>query len=189
MTRRSILVVAGLLVAGCATPPPVSVPREEPRIALPSREQKLERDFQARAHALMREERWADAEVQWKLLLLLRPDQVEYRHELEAARRHIVDIAAEANAHAAAARKRGDLDGATTQYLRALATDRDNEIAAQGLREIERERNRRAYLNRPPRLAPVVNAAKRSAPVELEPEYAQRQKTGNGEDASHPPRR
>ncbi len=188
MTRRAVFVIPALLLAGCVTPPPAAVPPEEPRVTLPSREQAVERDFQARARNLVREQRWADAEVQWKLLLLLRPDQAEYRRELEATRRHIADVAAEANARAAAARKRGDLDGATTQYLRALAADRDDETAAQGVREIERERNRRAYLNRPPRSAPAVNAVKRGAPVELEPEYMQRQRAGNGGEATHAPR-
>jgi hypothetical protein len=49
------------------------------------------------------------------------------------------------------ARRNGNLDRATIEYLRVLSVDRNNARAAQGLRDIERERTRRNYLNRPPR--------------------------------------
>ena len=175
------------LLAGCATaPPPLQAPAE-PRAALPAREQTLERDYRARALALMHAQRWAEAKVQWELLLLLRPGAAEYRAQLEAAHKHIAETAADAAALAAAARKRGDLDTAAMQYLRALAADQDNTAAAQALREIERERTRRAYLNRPPRSLPGAIVGKPGAPVELEPDYMQRHRSGNGDEAA--PRR
>ncbi len=175
-------IVAALMLAGCAVPAPTAGPAPSP--ALSSREHTLERDWRARATALTREQRWAEARVQLELLQLLDPAAADYRTQLESVRRTIAGVAAEAHAQAAAARRRGDLDAATTQYLRALAADRDDAAAAQGLREIERERVRRAWLNRPPRSMPNGAAGK---PAEMEPEYVQHQKNGNGDAAS--PRR
>jgi hypothetical protein len=181
--------LASLLI-GCVTSPGSGpAPPEPARTAMPSREQTLERDYHARATALMHEGRWADAKVQWELLLMLRPGAAEYRTQWEIARKQIADTAAAAIDHAAAARKRGDLDPATIQYLRALAADRENTTAAQGLREIERERTRRAYLNRPPRTVLGIITGNPSAPVELESDYMQRQKPGNGDNGTRPPRR
>lgn len=188
MTARAVLgALALLLLAGCAmrAPLPVAGPTAA---ALPSREQSIERDYRSRALALMREGRWADAEVQWELLLLLRPGDTESRSQLESARKSIAETAQGANALAAAARKRGDLETATTQYLRALAADHDNAVAAQGLREIERERVRRAYLRRPPRNMLGGAMGRPGTPPETEPEYVQRQKAGNGGEASAPHR-
>lgn len=186
MTARPLFGALALLLAGCAlrAPLPPAGPTTAP---LPSREQSLERDYRSRALALMREGRWADAEVQWELLLLLRPAP-EYRSQLETARKNIAETAQGANALAAAARKRGDLETATTQYLRALAADHDNAVAAQGLREIERERMRRAYLNRPPRNMLGVIMGKPGAPPETEADYVQRQRSGSGSETAAPRR-
>lgn len=140
------------LAAGCATAPPVAPPIEErPAPSAPSPVQMLEGPHRARALNLMQERRWAEAAIQWELLLLLRPQSSEYRALLATTRKHIEDTAHDALGDAEQARKRGDLDAAATQYLRALNADRDNQGAANGLREIERERVRRAYLNRSPR--------------------------------------
>jgi len=191
VARGALLAFLALSLAGCVTAPvQESTPTEPVRPTLPSREQSLERDYRARAASLMREGRWADANVQWELLLLLRPGSADYRTQLDVARKHIADIAAEAIELASSARKRGELDAATTQYLRALAADRDNLAAAQGLRDIERERTRRAYLNRPPRAVLGILTGNPNAPVELEPDYMQRQKPGNGDsNGSRSPRR
>jgi hypothetical protein len=181
------LVVASLLAACAAVPPPPS-PATPEGIAARSPDERLEGDFRRRALALMQERRWAEAEVQWKLLLLLRPGTGEYAGQLEATRRAIAEVAAEANAHAAAARRRGDLDTATTQYLRALAADRDNAVAAAGLREIELERNRRAYLHRPPRSVGANGAVRTGAASAMEPEYSERHRPPSDAAASHAPR-
>ncbi len=190
MSRRgATLVVLAALLAGCATSPPPGVATGAASALLPAREQTLERDWRARAAALMHERRWADAQVQLELLLLLRPGAVEYRSQLETVHRAIVDTAADASAQAAAARRRGDLEAATVQYLRALAADRDNAAAAQGLREIERERVRRAYLNRPPRSVPSTITGRSGPLAESESDYAQRAKPGNRDDTAHAVRR
>jgi hypothetical protein len=187
---RLALAFLAMLEAGCVTPAaPVAEPPEPVRTTLPAREHTLERDYRARSAALMKDGRWADAKVQWELLLLLNPGSTEYRSQLDVTRRRIDDAAAEANAHAATARRRGDLETATTQFLRALAADRENPVAIQGLREIERDRTRRAYLNRPPRSVPGVTTEKPGAPVELEHDYMQRHKPGNGDDEARTLRR
>jgi hypothetical protein len=70
-----------------------------------------------------------------------------------------------------------------------LAADRENAIATQGLREIERDRTRRTYLNRPPRAVLGVMTGKPGAPVELESDYMQPQKPANGDESARFPRR
>jgi hypothetical protein len=188
--RCLALTCLAFLLVGCVTLPGSGpVPQEPVRTTLPSREQTLERDYHARATALMHEGRWADAKVQWELLLLLRPASAEYRTQWEVAQKRVTDTAADAIELAAAARKRGDLEMATTQYLRALAADRENAIASQGLREIERERTRRAYLNRPPRTVLGIITGNPSAPVELESDYMQGQKPASGDNGTRSPRR
>jgi tetratricopeptide (TPR) repeat protein len=188
--HRLAYAACALLAAGCANLRPPLAPAESARSRLPTREQTLERDYRARAAALMRDGRWADARVQWELLLVMDPAATEYRNQLDLTNRQIADTAADANAQAAAARKRGDLEGAATHFLRALAADRDNAVATQGLRDIERERVRRTYLNRPPRGMPRTGNGKSSgATVEFEPEYMQREKAGSGDEPTPAPRR
>lgn len=188
MARASsaAIAVAGLLVA-CASVPPPPAPAAPAAITVAAQDERLERDYRRRALALMQERRWADAKVQLELLLLLRPGAGEYATQLEAVRRSITDVAAEANAQAMAARRRGDLDGATTQYLRALAADRDNAVAAAGLREIEVERNRRAYLHRLPRSA-GADGAKADTETEIAPGYFERHRPDGAAAVPHAPR-
>ena len=52
----------------------------------------------------------------------------------------------------AQALKRGDLDAAAVQYLGALSLQPDHAQAADALRQIERERNKRSYLGKHSRL-------------------------------------
>jgi len=99
----------------------------------------------------MRERNWADALVQWELLALLKPDSRDYRNALAETRSRIRESAGGFARAAEQAHKQGNLDQATLLYLRVLNVDRDNAAAAQALRDIDAERTRRAYLNRPPR--------------------------------------
>jgi hypothetical protein len=147
------LVAIGLSMAGCVTPPSAEAPSAAvPSIpSAPPLAQVVEATYLERAETLVRERRWADALVQWELLALLRPDSQKYRDEIELARKRIAQTVAESLEAAEQARRRGNADQAAVQYLRALSADRNNLRAAQGLREIERERTRRAYLNRAPR--------------------------------------
>lgn len=164
-TRRARggLLVATLLVGACAgTPatrapdgapavPPEASPEPPPVAGPPAAVVSVETAYRSRAEALARERRWADAALQWELLALLRPDVAEYGANAADARRRATEAAAERLRAAEAARQRGDLEQASVHYLRALAADPADTRAAEALREIERERVRRAYLNRGPR--------------------------------------
>jgi tetratricopeptide (TPR) repeat protein len=154
MTHRRLhagcyAVAAGLLLGACATPQP---PAPAPRAAsLPRPHDAIEATYRERAQAAVKDRRWHEALVNWEVLALLRPDVPEYRAQIDQANRRIAEISAEALRAAETARKRGDLEGAQTQYLRVLAVDPDHAEAMQALRDMERDRVRRAYFNRPPR--------------------------------------
>jgi len=145
-----LVLAAALLLGACATPPP---PAQTPRatVALPSSQDNLESTYRERAQAAVKDRRWADALVQWEVLALLRPNVPEYRAQVEQTQKRIVETTTEALRAGEAARKRGDVDAAQTQYLRVLAVDPDHAEAMQELRELERDRVRRAYFNRAPR--------------------------------------
>jgi tetratricopeptide (TPR) repeat protein len=147
--RARVAVTLCVALVGCVTPPqPQQAAAPQP--ATPSYS-KTENEYRSRALALSNERRWAEALAQWELLLLMRPGSSEYREQVDRTRKQIAEGVAEALGAADQARRRGDLDRASTEYLRVLSLDAGNTAAAQGLREIERERTRRAYLNRPPR--------------------------------------
>jgi hypothetical protein len=141
-------------MAGCVTPPATDTPATPAPIAVPAQAapaEVLEARHHERAQAFMRERNWADALVQWELLALLKPDSREYHTALAETRSRIRESADGFARAAEQAHKQGNLDQATLLYLRVLNVDRDNAAAAQALRDIDAERTRRAYLNRPPR--------------------------------------
>ncbi|WP_423600229.1 tetratricopeptide repeat protein [Roseateles sp. MS654] len=105
-----------------------------------------------RAQEQVKDGQLAEAAWTWEALTVLRPDNATYRDSLAATRQLIDSGVAERIEKAKAAHKRGDLEGATTQYLGALALQPDNEPAADALRAIERERNQKTYLGKPARL-------------------------------------
>ncbi len=151
MTNHNVMLLAALsaVVAACASP---SVRSPEPPAAARSAIESTEETYRLRATSLAENRRWADAAVQWELLSLLRPESKDYRAEAEAALRRGADAAA---AHVRAgeeARKRGNNELATTSFLRALSADPGNTAAAAGLKAIEVDRTRRAWLERMPRV-------------------------------------
>lgn len=153
-----IAAVGAALLAGCVTPPAADTPLA-PVAAAPSaftsrqaHVAAIEQTHLDKARAYMRERRWADALVQWQILALLNPSAQNYPEEIEALRTRIRSMASELLNAADNARRRGNLNQATLEYLRVLNVDRDNAIAAQALRDIEKEQVRRHYLNRAPRL-------------------------------------
>ena len=94
----------------------------------------FEQRLRERASTQGRQGRLAEAATSWEILTVLRPDSREYRERLDDTRRLI------------------DTDVATAHYLAALALQPDNAQAAEALRSIERERNKR-LLGKPSRLA------------------------------------
>lgn len=151
MTRGSgaALIVLAIAIAGCA-----ATPRPEPiePATVPTQSRTLEQSYRSHATELAAQQRWAEAAVQWDLLVLLRPDSKEYRKEAEGARQHGAEAAAAHLRAADEARKRGGNDQAVLYYLRALSADPGNVAAANGLKAIETERVRKAWLDRPPRI-------------------------------------
>lgn len=146
------LATAYALISGCATPPadaPVAPAPAPAQASAPAAA--LEARHQVRAHAYARERNWADALVQWELLVLLNPGAQEYRDAVADTRKRISDTTASLMRPAEQARQQGNFDQATLLYLSILNVDRDNAVAAQALRAIDAERTRRSYLNRPPR--------------------------------------
>jgi tetratricopeptide (TPR) repeat protein len=144
-----------VLLAACATPEPPPAARAA---TLPTPQDALEASYRERALAASKDRRWAEALMNWELLALLRPGVPEYRSQIAETQRRIGEVSAEALRAGDAARRRGDADSAQTQYLRVLAVDPDNVEAMQALRELDRERVRRAYFNRAPRNVAAPNA-------------------------------
>ena len=160
-TRAACLFALCLAVLACSTPlPPDEAPggtsaaRDE--MPLPSTAQSpnpaFERKQRARALLLARQGQLGDAALAWEVLTVLRPDATEYRDRLAETRRQVDAAVAERLPRAAQAQQRGELDAATQQYLAVLALQPEQAQAAEALRAIERERNKRNHLGKYSRL-------------------------------------
>lgn len=154
--RRVLPLSLCITVAACMTPPPGDpvaspAPAAAPAPQAPSATVALEERHHQRAQDYVRARNWADALVQWELLALLSPESTRYRDALAETRAKIRESADNLSALAEQSRRQGNLDQATLLYLRVLNVDRGNQAAAQALRDIDAERTRRAYINRPPR--------------------------------------
>ena len=114
----------------------------------PASQSAYEQQLRDRALAFMRQKRLADAVIAWELLTVLRPDIADYRERLADAQRQIDAAVAERLPRAAQAAQRGEIDNATQLYLALLALQPLNEPAADALRALERERNKRNYLGK-----------------------------------------
>ena len=112
----------------------------------------FEQRLRERASTQGRQGRLAEAATSWEILTVLRPDSREYRERLDDTRRLIDTAVPERLQRGAQALKRGETDVATAHYLAALALQPDNAQAAEALRSIERERNKR-LLGKPSRLS------------------------------------
>ena len=158
MTRASAraltVVLLAAAMAGCGSPPPAA-PSETmadlPAPAIDSQQTPplaFEQRQRERALGFVRQRRLADAALAWEVLLVLRPDSSDYRERLADTQRQIDAALAERLARAAQAAQRGDLDGASQQYLGVLALQPTHDKAADALRALERERNKRDYLGK-----------------------------------------
>lgn len=156
-----------LLVGGCASKQP------NPDLAVndlpPSRAAPVQTEFESRqkerALALVRQGKLADAAVAWEILGVLRPDVAEYREQWTKIQGQIDAAVAERLQRAGQAQRRGDLDAAAQGYLAVLALQPDHAQAADALRTIERERNKRNVLGRAARLAAAARAPAPSRPA------------------------
>lgn len=159
---RVVWLLPVLGVSACGTLPEgqtQSPPTEPPptiAAARPAKPTTSSESFEDRHRTLAqkhaKEGNWADALVHWELLTLLRPNSEDYRTAASELRTRINSRTATFMQNAEQARKQGNLDQAELWYLRVLYLDREHSGATQALREMEAERTRRAYGNRPPRM-------------------------------------
>jgi tetratricopeptide (TPR) repeat protein len=159
--------------AAATAEPVVSPPAVAAVNAMPSLHADEQR-WRDRAATLARDERLAEAALQWEVLVLLRPDEQTYQHKLKETRGRIVRLVEERQRRAEEARKRNDGDQMVLWHLKTLAIDPDHAGAAQALREMDRERTRRTYLSRGPRAPGTPNM---TAQVLFPNESAQRSAT------------
>lgn len=168
---------AAALLAGCAgtraPAPPESTPVPPPAAPTtgqdtPSAVDQFERRQRERAELAHRQGRLADARQAWEVLQVLRPGQPEIEQRLAELQRRIQAQVADRMPKAAAAHKRGELDAAAQLYLGVLALNPDHEAAAEGLRGVERDRNKRHHVGKLARFtlarrpAPETEAASRN---------------------------
>ena len=153
--RAGCLAAAAVFIAACGSVPTAEAPiaSSDGRAQSPDRlaavpQSPFEQTQRDRALAFTRQRRLADAAIVWEVLVTLRPDVAEYRERLADAQRAIAAAVAEQTPRAAQAAQRGDIDAATQQYLAILALQSDNQAAADALRTLELERNRRNYLGK-----------------------------------------
>ena len=157
---RGVAVLSTTLLTACGSAPPQSqtpqgqpfdtaVRRPESDVSVVSAFEKEQRE---RALGLVRQKRWGEATLAWEVLSVLRPGAVEYRERLVEARRQVDVAVTERLPRAALSAQRGDIDGASQQYLAVLALQPDNKFAAEALKALERERNKRGYLGKYSRL-------------------------------------
>ena len=154
-SRRGAALLAALLLGACAGPPPAppgALPAPETEVAPPPRAAGAVAAFERRqaeaATAALKQGHWADAALSWEILTVLRPEHAPYRERLAEVRARIDAAVAERLPAAAAALRRGDFDAATSAYLDVLALQPTQPQATEGLRSVERERNRRAVATR-----------------------------------------
>lgn len=152
-TALPVLWVSAALLSACTTTAPVGerAPDAPPPVVRgPVGDFELAQ-FQ-RAKDLEQKGQWAEAAWAWEVLTVLRPQEPSYRERLLAVQGQIDAGVAERMQKAQQAQAKGDLDGATQHYLSALSLQPDNTKAADALRAIEKERNKRSYLGTPSRI-------------------------------------
>jgi len=151
------LSLAAALLSACTTSPPGGGGR---LAAAP--QSAFEQQQLARARAQAAQGHLAEAATHWEVLSVLRPGEPSYSQQLAQVRAQIErEASTELNA-AKAARQRGAVDEAMAHYLAVLALQPDNETAADALRAIEREHNKRDHLGRASRLTLSSRSQKNS---------------------------
>lgn len=143
-----------LALAGCGTPPsppPADASIEQPppiRSGPPTPAMAFEQRQREQAQSAARKGHWAEVALAWELLTVVRPDSAEYRERLAEAQARIDTLVAERLPRAALAAQRGELEAAMQHYLVIVGLQPGHSAAADALRALERERNRKLYLGR-----------------------------------------
>lgn len=142
-----------LTACGTVSTPPVA---EQPIVTATPSVAVLERRLVESAALADRQGRLADAAISLELLGVLKPGEPQYASQLQALKTRIGAAVQDRMQRAAAAQKRGQRDTAMGLYLAALALRPDDEAAAEALRALERDRNRKLLAVKP---RPKVPAA------------------------------
>lgn len=139
-------------LAACAAPPPAPLTAPDPaaRPAAGADDLALRR-FQRvqldRAEAAESQGRLADAHTAYEVLALLQPDGAHAAKAAQLGLRIDAEVALRMP-RAEAAQRRGDHDQAAQLYLEVLALAPAHAGAADALRQLERERNRRQFVGK-----------------------------------------
>ena len=129
-------------LAGCATRPIPSVPGT-PQFEVPAGPSEMDRAIERRRAAAQKLEQANDlggAATQWRIVLLLAPEDRQAAERLAALQASIGKSVADELAVSRDALRRGDVEQAQHSFLRVLALDAGNKDAIDGLREIDRQR-------------------------------------------------
>lgn len=160
-------------LAGCAGGPvaPGRSASTDEAPAAASPELAYDRGLRERVASALRQRQLGEAALAAELLTVLHPDSADDRERLADLRRQVDAAVAARLPGAAQAAQRGDLDGATQQYLAILALQPTHAAAADALRALERERNKRNYLGKFSRLT-LTRRAQAEAEMPAPPEAA-----------------
>jgi len=156
-----------LALAACSTPGPQPPPPAAPTEAAPLPQAaaddpglaEFRRTQQARALRAQAQGAWAEAALALEALLIVWPDDASLQAQLAEVRRRIDSGVSEHLQKAESLYRKGDLDQAAQIYLEVLALDPSRTLAAESLRAIERERNRRSFVGKFSRLTLTKRAA------------------------------
>ncbi|MCB1910158.1 MAG: hypothetical protein KDH15_22565 [Rhodocyclaceae bacterium] len=140
------LLLPAALVTACAGYPPAA--DTSPSANVRPEESLFEKRQLARARSSAQAGDHREAAIAWEILALYDPGEPRYRSEMQGARRRAVEEASRQLGNARSARAAGNELAAVRHYLLALANDPALGEAANGLRELERTRNRRYFLGR-----------------------------------------
>jgi hypothetical protein len=163
--------VLAAALAGCGSAPPT--PSPPPALPAPApTSPDPTADFESRqvqaAEAASRQGRWADAVWAWDVLLTLRPGHSGYTASRQQSQAQLESALTERLSRADAARRRGEIDAAASQYLGALALAPTHSGAADALRVLERERIQRQHLGKLSRLTLVRQPSPTRPPARVD---------------------
>ncbi len=171
---RDALALAGVVVlAACGTAPVATnapLDMAPARSSADPRAQAIASQLQL-AHQAKAAGDLAAAANHLHVVVLLAPDEPNYRGELDAVNAAIRQGVREQLQAGNAALKNGESERATHAMLRALALDPDNDDAAKALREIDRRHISRIQGDRAQKLRPVDIAGVKAGASEASAQY------------------
>ena len=127
---------------------------------MPALYQSFEDAHREKALSLQQQQRWAEAGVEWEILVLLYPERVEYRNQQRDAQARVAKGVEEDLKSADEARQHGDLQAASHFYLKALSLDPSNGTAVDALRKLEQESLRHTLHTRVARMSKEAGTAR-----------------------------